>query len=83
VAEMHQATERGFDTNEVVLHGLMPVTGSRRLNCYAVPKAFYHKSMKNAIQFYVFVIKLGSCYSCGTLFILFLMNISINNGGFS
>jgi hypothetical protein len=23
MAEMHQAMERGFDTNEVVLHGLM------------------------------------------------------------
>ncbi len=30
---MYQATEHGFDTNEVVLHGLMPVTGRLRLNC--------------------------------------------------
>ena len=34
MVEMHQAMAHGFDTNEVVMHGLMPVTGSRRLNCY-------------------------------------------------
>ena len=45
---MQQATERGFDTNEVVLHGLMPVTGSRRLNCYV----FYDFSMQSAICYH-------------------------------
>ena len=31
---VHQATVRGFDTAKQFLHGLMLVTGSRRLNCY-------------------------------------------------
>jgi len=31
---MHQAIVHGFDNREAVLHDLMPVTGSRRLNCF-------------------------------------------------